>query len=118
MPLSDLRFKREALERVASILEGEVSRQNPASSGAPENAEPPESVANQAGWIDVARNKALEYIARHRKMDLFPSQADVCGHVSKEMREEEIYSDHGKPLSASYIQRNSIQAKWWQANKP
>lgn len=88
------------------------------SSGAPKSAEPPESVANQAGWIDVARNKALEYIARHRKMDLFPSQADVCGHVSKEMREEKIYSDHGNPLSASYIQRNSIQGKWWQANKP
>lgn len=33
VPLSELRFKREALERVASILEGEVSRQNPAPSG-------------------------------------------------------------------------------------
>lgn len=40
VPLSELRFKREALERVASILEGEVSRQNPAPSGAPESDKP------------------------------------------------------------------------------
>ena len=98
--LDMVRLKRAAIE---SILK---AYNTAASSGTPETAAPPESVANQAGWIDVARNKALEYIARHRKMDLFPSQADVCGHVSKEMREEEIYSDHGKPLSASYIQRN------------
>lgn len=51
VPLSDLRFKREALERVASILEGEVSRQNPASSGAPESANSPASVAKPADNI-------------------------------------------------------------------
>lgn len=45
VPLSELRFKREALERVASILEGEVSRQNPASSGTPKSDELPAPAA-------------------------------------------------------------------------
>ena len=38
VPLSELRFKREAIERVASILEGEALRQKTAPSGAPKKA--------------------------------------------------------------------------------
>ena len=89
-----------------------------AHSGSQESDEPSAPVANQAGWIEVARSKALEYIARHRDNDLFPPQRDVCEHVAREMRKEKRYSDHGKPLSDSYIQKNAIQGKWWQANKP
>ena len=48
VPLSELRFKREAIERVASILEGEALRQETAPSGTPERAEPPAPVAAPA----------------------------------------------------------------------
>jgi hypothetical protein len=71
-----------------------------------------------ASWIDAARSIAIEYIERHRKNDLFPSQPDVCGHVAKIMRGQKMRGPQGKPLSAAYIQRNAIQGEWWQANKP
>ena len=38
LPLTELRFKREALERVATILEGKAGQQAAATSGATENA--------------------------------------------------------------------------------
>lgn len=119
VPLSDLRFKREALERVASILEGEVSRQNPASSGAPEATESNTThKATPARWIENVRAIALEYIAKHKAKDLFPSQSDVCGYIAKVAREKKIYGPQGKPLSQRYIQRNAIQGDWWKQNKP
>ena len=56
VPLAELRFKREELERVASILEGEALRQNPAPSGTPENAAPPVPVVTPAA-ATITRNK-------------------------------------------------------------
>lgn len=69
-------------------------------------------------WIAKARELAKEYIDRHKKQNLFPSQADVCGHVETMMRDARIYGVHGKPVSAQYIGRNAIQGEWWRQNKP
>ena len=41
LPLTELRFKREALERVATILEGKAGQQAAATSGTPEKAAAP-----------------------------------------------------------------------------
>lgn len=77
-------------------------------------AEPPAA----AEWISSAQSVASEYIQRHKELDLFPSQADVCRHVEGVMRKGAIFGSHGKPLSAAYISRNAIQGEWWQRNKP
>lgn len=76
------------------------------------------AVTTKSTWEEAAQDIALEYIRRHEMMNLFPSQSDVCEAVAKEMRERKIYGHHGKPLEANYIQRNAIQGKWWNANKP
>lgn len=70
------------------------------------------------GWILQAQDVALEYIARHKAQDLFPSQEDVCSHVERELRVERVFGAHGKPVSAQYICRNAIQGAWWKLNKP
>jgi hypothetical protein len=69
-------------------------------------------------WKMKAEEFAKDYIERHRKQNLFPSQLDVCQAVESKMRTEEIYGAHGKPVSATYIQRNAIQGDWWKKNKP
>jgi hypothetical protein len=79
------------------------------------------TVAMSAGWVVFARTTASEYINRHRAQDLFPNQSDVCEHVENIMRTRKpkpFLSEHGKPVSAKYIQRNAIQGAWWRANKP
>jgi hypothetical protein len=68
-------------------------------------------------WKEAARVIALEYLDRHRKQELFPSQTDVCEHVEKTMRQTKIYSQHGKPVGAGYIRRNAVGGDWWQKNK-
>lgn len=95
-----------------------VSSRLAASSGAPESEEPPAHKATPASWIEDVRAIALEYIAKHKAKDLFPSQSDVCGYIEKKAREKKIYGPQGKPLSQSYIQRNAIQGDWWKQNKP
>jgi hypothetical protein len=89
-----------------------------ASSGTPETAEPPAHKATPASWIEDVRAIALEYIAKHKAKDQFPSQSDVCGYIGKMAREKKIYGPQGKPVSQSYIQRNAIQGDWWKQNKP
>ena len=69
-------------------------------------------------WTVEACRLALEYIARHKKNNLYPTQKDVCKHVANEMREQKIYGSQARPLEPNYIQRNAIQGEWWQANKP
>lgn len=70
------------------------------------------------GWVAQVREIALEYIARHKANDLFPSLSDVCAHVASVSRGKKIYGSQGKPLSQSYIQRNAIQGEWWKKNRP
>ena len=77
-----------------------------------------ESAKGDAAWIVKAQDIAKEYISRHKAQALFPSQADVCGHVENSLRENRTFGSHGKPLSASYIGRNAIQGEWWKQNKP
>lgn len=67
-------------------------------------------------WKVEARRLAIEYLDKHKKMDLFPSQSDVCKYVADAMRDKGIFGRQGKPLEANYIQRNAIQGEWWQGN--
>lgn len=71
-----------------------------------------------AAWIVKAQDFASAYIDRHKEQGLFPTQADVCGHVETKLRENKIFGSHDKPLSAAYIGRNAIQGAWWKQNKP
>lgn len=104
-PLSEIRFKREDLEELAS----QSMSKSPSSQTA---------AGVTDDWKDAARAIAMEYIERHRKRDLFPSQPDVCEHVAKILRGKKMYGPQGTPLSAAYIQRNAIQGEWWKTNKP
>ena len=80
-------------------------------------AAPPTSPTRaEQSWKVIARNFATEYIQRHKAQDLHPSQVDVSDHVAKLMREAKIYGPQGKPLTASSIQRETIQGAWWKAN--
>ena len=69
-----------------------------------------------ASWQEQAKAIALEYLNKHREMDLHPGQLDVCEYVAKEMRTRKIYGPQGKPLSDLYIKRNAIQGDWWRKN--
>lgn len=81
------------------------------------HAEPAPKLA-VSDWREEARMIALEYIKKHQRNNLFPSQRDVCEKVADVMRERKIYGAQGKPLEPSYIQRNAISGTWWQQNKP
>jgi hypothetical protein len=73
--------------------------------------------AEAPSWKEEAQRIAKEYIDKHYKKDLHPSQNDVCAAVEKTMRQMKIYGPHKTPLTANYIKRNAIQGKWWQGNK-
>ena len=105
-------FAREWEQAAREGERGPVADNEPAA--APRKAQD----AGAGSWKATAQAIASEYIAKHRRQDLFPSQDDVCNHVEEIMRKRKIYSDHDKPLSAKYIQRNAIQGDWWKANKP
>ena len=81
-------------------------------------AAPVSEPVTPADWIAMARDFASAYIDRHKRQDLFPSQADVCSEVETKLRENRIFGSHDKPLSAAYIGRNAIQGEWWKQNKP
>lgn len=69
-------------------------------------------------WVTRAREVAEEYIARHKRSNLYPSLKDVCAHVEEQLRIKRSFGTHGRPLSATYIGRNALQGEWWKANKP
>lgn len=77
------------------------------------DVEQPES----ASWVEHAREIALEYIDRHVKQDLYPTQDDVADHLEKECRARKVFGPRG-PLGASTIKREAIQGDWWTQNKP
>lgn len=85
---------------------------------APQQAAPASEPVTPADWIAMARDFASAYIDRHKRQDLFPSQADVCNEVEAKLRQNRIFGSHDKPLSAAYIGRNALQGTWWQQNKP
>lgn len=122
--ISDLAELVVRSDNLASFLESRkalVAKDTPvnaAPSGSPESKESKVTDATPTSWIEQVRAIALEYIAKHKANDLFPSQKDVCRHVESVARKQKIYGPQGKPLSQSYIQRNAIQGDWWQKNKP
>ena len=69
-------------------------------------------------WMNAARKIAGEYIERHKKQKLFPSQDDVCTHLEQELRTKKIYGPQKRPLSKATILREAIQGEWWTKNKP
>ena len=81
-------------------------------------AAPASETVTPTDWIVNAREIASAYIDRHKRQDLFPSQADVCREVETKLREKRIFGSHDKPLSAAYIGRNALQGEWWKQNKP
>jgi hypothetical protein len=109
-------YFRMAVEARALLLQNDSEQNTP--SGWPESDAPPAPVATLVGWIELVRAIALEYIAKHKASDLFPSQRDVCEHVEKEARARKIYGPQGTPISAKYIQRNAIQGEWWKRHRP
>lgn len=71
-----------------------------------------------AAWIEAAQVIAQQYIARHKRENLFPSLKDVSEHVESELRKRGTFGPHGRPVSAAYIQRTALGGEWWKANKP
>ncbi len=74
--------------------------------------------SDKNSWIESARSLAVEYISRHKKQNLFPTQKDVSAYIAVEFRNRRITGPTGRPMEATYIQRNAIQGNWWQAHKP
>ena len=69
------------------------------------------------GWIERAREIALEHLRQNKAMDWHPPLGDVSEHVAKEMRSKKMYGPQGKPLSATYIKREALQGDWWRRNQ-
>lgn len=121
-------LRRAQAQRIAYLpsLDWVVKQSNQAAaaqsatahSGVLESDKPPATTKPPPDWIERARTFALKFIENHRAQNLFPGQRDVCNHIEEKLRDEKVYGPHNKPLAAGYIQRNAIQGKWWQANKP
>ena len=75
VPLSELKFKREDLERVASILEGKAGQQAAATFGTPKNAAPPVSVVTPA----------VRGVTKQQVMNAFEGMAFDREHWSKNL---------------------------------
>jgi hypothetical protein len=71
---------------------------------------------NGPAWVAKAQTIAMDYLEKHRVKSLFPSQRDTGEHVAKILRAQNVFSENGKPLSASYIRRNALQGPWWKVN--
>ncbi len=100
--VSELRFKRDDLERLAGKQTTVTGAKVEAVQG--------------MDWVTQAQAIAKAFLSTHWEKNLFPSQKDVCKHVEKITREQKIFGTHGKPLEASYILRNAIQGPWWKKN--
>ena len=123
IPETMLEWGHQRLKLLAEIKAMPEQNTEPVTSAAPPPVSKPQAApasepVTPADWTATARDFAKVYIDRHKEQDLFPSQADVCGHVETKLRENKIFGSHGKPLSAAYIGRNAIQGVWWKQNKP
>lgn len=60
-------------------------------------------------WIELARKRAREIIARQAAKDLFPSLNNVADEIAREFRRDGIVGAGGKPLTGSSIKRRALQ---------
>lgn len=63
-----------------------------------------------AEWKDKARERAMEIIAEHKKMDTYPSQEAIADQIAREFRISKpmIVGADGKPLSGATIKRHAL----------
>lgn len=121
VPLSELRFKREAIERVASILEGEALRQETAPSGAPESDEPPITIADhEPGALAINGNEENDIAAlfdpvRPAQLEaMFPDGGKWKTHSERALRNG--LKEAAKQGRASY--NPYLAAIWWLNTGP
>jgi hypothetical protein len=100
LDLSEIRFKRESLERVAKIINESQKKQPAFSSGAPESAEPP--------WKTEAVILGNKYIKAWRDEGYEPTGADAALYIEGEFFTLGIYGKHKEVLDAAYIARHAL----------
>ena len=105
VPLSELKFKRESVERVAEIINKTAPTQS-AATPAPVVAE---SADDGEAWKAKARERADEIIKRQRAKDLHPSQEDIADEIAREFRADGVMGAGGKPLTGAYIKRHALK---------
>jgi len=103
VPLSDLRFKRFDIERIAEIVNRDTA---PATDAAPESATASKPVTD---WAALAQQKARDHIKQQRDRDLYPSQEAIGDWVASEFRKTGIVGADGKPLSGATIKRHALK---------
>lgn len=74
----------------------------------PHAAEP---VPPQVGpcWMELAKSRAREIIARQSAKDLFPNQKDIADEIAREFRTAGTVGADGKPLSGATIKRHALK---------
>jgi len=101
VPLSDLRFKRDRVERVAEIINGQKA--------APAQTATTPAPVSDVEWVQLAQTKAREYIKQQRDRNLYPSQEAIGDRIATEFRKAGIVGIDGKPLKGSYIKRHALK---------
>lgn len=60
-------------------------------------------------WKTEAREQAIAIIARQKKRDLYPSQADIADEIARDFRARDVWGTDGKPLSGATIKRHALK---------
>lgn len=94
VPLSELKFKRESVERVAEIINKTAPALSPATP-APVVAE--SASGDDEEWKEKARKRAYKIIKRDRDRSLYPSQIDIADEIAKEFRRDGVMGADGNP---------------------
>ena len=100
VPLSELKFKRESVERVAEIINKAAQ---------PQALPVADSADDGEAWKAKARERADEIIKRQRAKDLHPSQEDIADEIAREFRADGVMGAGGKPLTGAYIKRHALK---------
>lgn len=93
VPLTDLRFKREDVEALASAQVALVTGQ---------------SAKADPNWMDRAAEMARRIIEQQKASDLYPSQTDIADQIARHFRSEGITGAGRKPLTGAYIKRHVL----------
>lgn len=67
------------------------------------------STPSSKDWVSLARERAVELIARDKNRDLFPSQELLAEEIARAFRRDCIVGPGGKPLSAGTIKRHALK---------
>ena len=100
VPLSELKFKRESVERVAEIINKAAQ---------PQALPVADSADDGEAWKAKARERADEIIKRQRAKDLHPSQEDIADEIARRFRADRVMGAGGKPLTGAYIKRHALK---------